>query len=125
VGQRLGSNRGQFVDPVEHFTDDVEAGGQVRTADAHVDTDGLANVGAQGHVAQQRLSRAIEDQEVRVLVEHRVHIKVKVALVATITRRVDLALHNVELAVDRGQPTLGLHYDQTVHTVRDVVRYHR
>ena len=59
VGQRLaGALR---VDPVEDLADDVEAGGQVRTADAEEDADRLADLGLEGVVAGQRADATVED----------------------------------------------------------------
>jgi hypothetical protein len=59
----------QIVNFVEHFSDDVERRGKIRTADAEEDADRLADFRFQGMQLRQGADRIVKDEIFRPLVE--------------------------------------------------------
>src|SRR5690606_18662513 len=120
-------------DPVEDLADDVEARDEVWTDVPDKETNDLAHVdrpvaeGSEGAVAHYRTGPAVEDDEGRLLEPPVVRGIGEVAallqhleLLPAPPVRVELALHEIELVVDRVETLRGLNDDQAVHAVRDV-----
>src|SRR4051812_30271430 len=103
AAQRIAENSAQIVDAVEDFADQMERGGVVRAADAEEDTNGFADLGLQRMQLRERADRAIEDKILRPLVQQFVDAELLAAMMAKRRFGVDLALHDVELAIDRRQ----------------------
>ena len=124
--QRRVRDAAEIVDLVEDLADHVERRGEVRAADAEEDAHGLADLGLQRMELRERADRAVEDEVFRAA---------RSSSFSTLNSwlpcwpnaavGVDLALHDVELVVDRRQARLGLDQDQAVHAVGDVLGDHR
>ncbi|MCY1235152.1 hypothetical protein D9M72_477580 [compost metagenome] len=100
----------------------MEAGCLVRAADTEVDADCLADLRRQGIFARKRVGGPVEDVVFRVFIEQPFDALRQLPLGAVWLRCVDLALHHVELAVDRRQTARRLDEDQAIHAVGDVMR---
>src|SRR6516162_4448560 len=102
----------------------MERRGEVWSADAEEDAHGLADLGLERMQLRQRADRAVEDEVFGMLAQELLDAEFGAAVLAVRNVRVDLALHHVELAVDRRQSFLGLDQDETVHSVRNVLGHH-
>ena len=105
---------------VEDLADDVEARDEVRTAVADVEAHALAGLRHQRLVAGQRAFTAVEQHVGRLLVDRVLHVERLQPLLAILARGVEVALHDVVLAVDLRQSLRRLDQDQAVHAVGDV-----
>src|SRR5262249_23979831 len=115
----------QRRDRVEYFPDDMEGRVVVRTANAEENADGLAYLGMEGMQLRQRADRAVENEIFGVLVQKLLDAELRAAVLTIGQIGVDLALHHVELEIDRRQATFGLHQNESVHAVGDVLGDHR
>ena len=73
----------------------------------------------------KRADRAVEDEIFRPLVQQLLDAELLAAVLPERRIGIDLALHDIELVVDRRQPALRLDQDQAVHAVGDVLGDHR
>ena len=67
--QRLAEDAAQIVNLIEHFPDDVERRGEIRTADAEEDADRFADFRFQRMQLRQGADRAVKDEIFRPLVQ--------------------------------------------------------
>jgi hypothetical protein len=109
-----------YVDLVEDLADDVEADDEVGAAVADVHAHGLADLGLERLVTDQRALGAVEHHVGRVLVDGLLHVERLQALLAVLADRVEVALHHIELAIHRRQALGRLDQDQAVHAVGHV-----
>ncbi len=97
---------------------------EVRPADAEEEPDGFADLGMQRMQLRDRPDRAIEDKIFRPLVQQFVDAELLAAMMAERRFGVDLALHDIELAIDRRQAALRLDQNHSVHAVGNVMGDH-
>src|SRR3990172_9990932 len=115
VVERLGS--ALWIDGVEDLADDGEAGREVWPADAEEDAHLLAYSSRQRTITGQRCARAIEDHVLGFFVQHLVHGKTLRARLAGFRNRIEVPLHDVVFAVDRGKALWRLDEDKAVHAL--------
>jgi len=113
------------IDAIEDLPDDVKRGEKIRPGVAEENPHPLARFRRESPLTHQRPDAAVEDDKPRVLREplrvgEREPIRPRLRI-----RRVELALHDVELAIRAGQSLLRLNEDQAVHPVGDVVHDRR
>ena len=98
----------------------MEGGRQVRAAHAEVESNGLPHIGRERVVAGNGSHGAVEHDVVGSLVDGLDHAERLEAGLSTGSLGVEIALHDVVLAVHLRQALLRLDQDQTVHAVADV-----
>src|SRR3546814_5171821 len=91
----------------------MEARGLVGAADAEVEAHGLADLGLHRLVGGETADLAVEDVVARPLIDEGLVVLGQLALGADRLHGVELALHDVELAVDRRQALFRLDEDRS------------
>jgi hypothetical protein len=108
------------IDSIEDLADDMEGGGDVRPAVADEQPHRLADLGVRRLVADRRSDRAVEDDVLGFFVKRLGHAERLQALVAIRALGVEIALHQIVLAIDFRQPFPRFDEDQSVHAVADM-----
>src|SRR5271168_1684708 len=122
-GDRWRREAAALIDMIENLSDDVERGGEIRAADAEIDADCFADAGLQRMRFRQGADGAVEDKILRTLGDQLVVVHFLIAVRTEGLRRIDLALHEIEFAIDLQRPSLGFDEDHSVHAVGDVLRH--
>src|SRR5262249_32046173 len=123
--QGIAQHAAEIIDLVEYLPDDVKRRGEIRPADAKEDANGFADLRLQWMKFRQGADRTVEHEIFGRFGQQFFDIEFLAAVLAKRPFGIDLALHDIELAVDRRQPTFGLDQNESVHAVGDVVRDHR
>ena len=103
IPHRSGGQRAEIVDAFEDFADDVEGRCVVRAAHAEEDTHCFAGLGLERLFLGQRKGGAVENEILGSLCQQPVVAFGELAFAAELLLGVDLALHDVEFAIDRWQ----------------------
>ena len=114
---------GVGIDAIHDLADQMQAGGLVGTADPEIEAGGVAHPHPHATLARQAAHRAVHHVMRRPLLQKPIQILDQTALAVRLG--VDFALHDIEFMIDRRQSAFGLHQDQAVHAVGDVLGRHR
>ena len=96
----------------------------VRPAHAEEEPHRVANVGVQRTLAGHRADAAVVDDVFGIFLEELIERECAQALLTAVALQVEVALHDVVLAIDLGQTIGWLDHDHAVHAVRHVLADH-
>src|SRR5690606_4586445 len=97
----------------------------VGSADTEVDAYGFANLRRQGIFACECIGSPVKDIVLRVLLEQTFDALGQLPFGSVWLRRVELALHYIQLPVNGRQIVCRLDKDKAIHTVGDVMEIGR